>query len=139
KRGTAQEAKSPAELITLIGKADADTNKIKYLLQLGHSHIAKPGELSHDLDTAIILAQEAEKLSERLKYQKGLADSYVEKYHALREKQDVAEAKEYAQRAIKIYKEINSPVLYGDMCHNLGTCYSIDDSKELKERIRLEH
>ncbi|HEY1163960.1 MAG TPA: hypothetical protein VGE90_02310, partial [Chitinophaga sp.] len=63
--------KSPGELRLLLQKSRPDTNRILWQLQLSDYYLNKPDEYKNDVDSALMLALEAFRLSDSLRYTSG--------------------------------------------------------------------
>lgn len=133
-----QDNNSPQKLLSRLAQSPDDTNRVVLLQELCLFYIRKPNEDPHDLDSAILLAQQSEDLSRKINYQKGMGDSYRYRFYAMNERGRPAEAKEFIQRAIDVYKKNNYYTELGESYHALGTCYSIEDEQKLKTRIQHE-
>lgn len=64
-------------LLQQLKKVKADTGRVSLLLKTAHFYIFKPGEQAADLDSAVLLAHQAETLSQSLKYSRGAGLSYL--------------------------------------------------------------
>jgi two-component sensor histidine kinase/tetratricopeptide (TPR) repeat protein len=76
-----------------------DTNRVNILLQLSQCYVLKPGEEAHDLDTALQMSQQANKLSNSLHYEVSKGDAAYTSFLIWLEKGDYQRAKIYAQQA----------------------------------------
>jgi two-component system, sensor histidine kinase PdtaS len=63
--------RSPGELRLLLQKSRPDTNRVQWQLQLSDYYLNKPDEYKNDLDSALMLALEALRLSDSLRYTSG--------------------------------------------------------------------
>ena len=63
--------KSPGELRLLLQKSRPDTNRVQWQLQLSDYYLNKPDEYKNDLDSALMLALDALRLSDSLQYTSG--------------------------------------------------------------------
>ena len=68
-RANAQD--SPAYLLGQYAKSKPDTSRVNLLIKLSSYYLLKPGEIRADLDSALMLAQQAKRLSNNLKYKSG--------------------------------------------------------------------
>lgn len=67
---SAQSEESPAGWLKQLPHAPADTTRVKLLLNLGGYYLYKAEEHRADLDSALLMVREANKLSETLPYEK---------------------------------------------------------------------
>ncbi|MDX1941559.1 MAG: histidine kinase dimerization/phosphoacceptor domain -containing protein [Saprospiraceae bacterium] len=72
----AQAEHSLNELKYLLSQSKRDKNRVHLLLDLGKSYLYKIGEYEVDLDSAALLAKQAEELSRSLQYKSGVYESY---------------------------------------------------------------
>src|ERR1700741_934991 len=64
------------ELPRKLKETTVDSSRAKLLLELALTYVYKPGEYSSDLDSAILLISEAEKINEQLSNKKIEAMAY---------------------------------------------------------------
>jgi len=122
------------ELPRKLKETMVDSSRAKLLLELALSYVYKPGEYSSDLDSAILLASEAEKINEQLHNKKTEAMAYFVYAAALREKGNPAAGKAYIESSLKIYKSIFDPENMAEALVEKSRYYSIYDSTaEIKE------
>jgi two-component sensor histidine kinase/tetratricopeptide (TPR) repeat protein len=79
-----------------------DTNRVNLLLALGNVYAAGKEERTRDLDTALLLSQQAYALSRSLNYPRGQGLSNLLTAQAYRKKKETQKGKDYAQRAIHL-------------------------------------
>ncbi len=91
-----------------------DTARIELLLQLSKHYIFKPGEIKTDLDSAILLIEQAATLSKKLSYNKAIAAATTSVSMAYREKGDRIKGKEFALKAISATEQSNEYLLLGE-------------------------
>ena len=87
-------------LLQQLKGAKADTGSVNLLLKIAHFYVFKPGEQAADLDSAVLLARQAEVRSQRLQYPRGTGLSYLAISQACREKGDTSSGRPYADKAI---------------------------------------
>ncbi|MEJ0105880.1 MAG: hypothetical protein WDO19_26470 [Bacteroidota bacterium] len=71
-------------LLKQLEKSKADTGKVDLLLKLSEYYVLKKGEFANDLDSSLLFAGQAEKLSQELNDPAGLGKSYLASSMALR-------------------------------------------------------
>src|SRR5450432_3962756 len=127
------------ELPRKLKETTVDSSRSKILLELALCYVYKPGEYSSDLDSAILLTREAEKINERLHNKKTAAMAYFVYAAALREKGNNAAGKAYVDSSLKIYKTISDPENMAEAFVEKSRYYSIYDStaeiKEMKKNL----
>jgi two-component sensor histidine kinase/tetratricopeptide (TPR) repeat protein len=136
---TGQDPNSTQKLLKQIQTAPDDNTKVDRMLDLCLVYIRKPDENPLDLDSAILLAAQAEKISGRAGYSKGTGDSYRYRYYAYNEKGQKQTAKEFIEKAVAVYKQHDFFTELGESYHALGTCFPADSDSTLQIRIRWEN
>jgi two-component sensor histidine kinase len=136
------QAQSPEfradSLRNLLRSSKADTNRVNLLRQLSDYYILKPGELAHDLDTALLMTRQAYSLSQSLRYPKGQGDAQYAFFQIWLEKGDFKQARLYAQRAMDFYARCGywDQLAYTYM--NQARFYNIDRDELPKKIDRYE-
>lgn len=124
--------------MSLLQDSKADTNRVVLLLKLGQHHIFKPGEATADLDSGLILIQQAEQLSQQLHYEKGLGKSYCALSQVYREKGDKEQGLQFVEHAISLLSQNNYQEELGDAYMEKRHYYSIyGTEEESTARIRM--
>jgi two-component sensor histidine kinase len=116
-------------------EASPDTTRVHSLLTEARSKIFKPGERHTDLDSAIVLANQAEGLSKQFGYEAGIAQSYVLIAMAYREKGEREKGKHYAERAVTYCKERTLLDAYGESLVELSQYYDFNEGFTQKLQI----
>jgi tetratricopeptide (TPR) repeat protein len=96
----AQIPKDPKLLKEKIAESAPDSNRADLLLDLGTYCLNKPGESKSDMDSAMLLGQQALNISSKLKYHKGIGRSLLLKGQVYREKGDRKRSQAQLQNAI---------------------------------------
>lgn len=113
-----------------------DTQHVNKLLKTSWIYIFKPQELNHDLDTALVMLRQAQELSKRLSYLRGLGMVNYGFFLVLLEKGDHIRANQYAQRAISIFTTAHCWQELGDLYLDMTRFYTLERD-ELPERVAL--
>lgn len=114
-----------------------DTGKVTLLLRLSEHYVNQPGEEPSDLDSALMLAQEAKQISERLHFQAGLGKSYIKFSEISREKEERGNGMVYVNKAIDILSKVNIQLELGNAYFEKKNYFSAFSTPELlTERIR---
>ncbi|MVM42086.1 histidine kinase [Spirosoma sp. HMF3257] len=113
-----------------------DTNRVKMLLALGHILVFKSGEANTDLDSAVLLSQQAYALSHSLGYLRGKGLSFMICAQAYREKGNRPQARRFTQRAVDLLVRYGSKEDQADACIELANYYE-NSGQDLNEQIHL--
>lgn len=125
---------SPDDLLLQLQKSDEDTSRVHLLLQLSDFYFSNPN--ADDKGSSLLHARAAEALSNRLRYQKGLGNSYEQLSKILHHRtNDTAGGKDFAYKAIQIFKTNNYLAELGYAYYDLSGYYSLSGD-EISERIR---
>ena len=112
-----QNQKLIDSLENLVKVSKKDTNVISYLIQLNNSYRNfKP-------DSAFSKCNYALKLSESLKYNRGIAKSYLSLSILYRRKGEHTVALEYQLKALKFFELINDKASIAKVYGNIGITY----------------
>ncbi|MBD2757252.1 histidine kinase dimerization/phosphoacceptor domain -containing protein [Spirosoma validum] len=111
-----------------------DTNRVNVLLQLSQCYVLKPGEEAHDLDTALQMSQQANKLSQSLHYQGGMGEASYTSFLIWLEKGDTLKARNYAKQAIDFFLRHNQGKQLGYVYMNQARFYTLE-GEELPKKI----
>ncbi|MDJ1506776.1 tetratricopeptide repeat-containing sensor histidine kinase [Xanthocytophaga agilis] len=123
--------KEATDALGLLKVAKQDTNRVYLLQKAGRFYIEKPGEHKTDLDSALSLIQEAEQLSNKLSFQKGISYSYLLYSMAYREKRDNERGKVMIGKAIDMFARIKYTYGLGEAYMEQRNFYSAFASKEI--------
>jgi tetratricopeptide (TPR) repeat protein len=122
------------ELPRKLKETTIDSTRAKVLLELALSYVYKPGEYASDLDSAILLTVEAEKINGQLHSKKTEAMAHFVYAVAFREKGNPAAGKIHIESSLKIYKSIFDPENMAEAFAEKSRYYSINESTaEIKE------
>jgi two-component sensor histidine kinase len=86
-----------------------EPKKAGLLLDLALGYVLKPGEYANDLDSAILLVKQAEKINESLKDGKIEARAYFVYSNAFREGGKTDSGRRYIEKALDLYKTLDAP------------------------------
>ncbi len=125
------------ELKQALKSSNNDTSKVNLLLQVSDYYFLKNPKQSTDLDTSMLYANNAEALSNKLYYEKGLGNSYEQISKIFHFHNDTTKGKYYANKAIEIFKANSFLIELGYAYYDLSGYYSINSSAEIIERIRI--
>jgi len=129
------EPRAPIDsLRALLQKSKPDTNRVNLLLNLSHAYVFKKGELVSDLDTALVLINQAQSLSQTLHYKLGIGNCYLLSAQAFREKGQQAKGRQLAQQAIALYTQLNNRPKQVEAYLELALSYWINKN-ELPSKI----
>ncbi len=123
-------------LLKTLRHARPDTNRVNILVKVGHIYVVKNGELASDLDTALLLSQQAYGLSRSLNYPRGRGLSYLIAAQAHREKGQKQRGWQFSRRAIALLTKYGSPEDRADMYIEQSAYHTVS-SEGLIEQIRL--
>lgn len=105
--------------------AKADSSKASLLLELALAYVHKPGEEKSDLDTALLLAKQAENINNKILHDKAVeAKTYFVYSNAYRERGDTAIGHQYINKAVSIYKTLSSPADLGNAYLEITSYYN---------------
>jgi len=85
------------------------SDSVHLLLQKGDSAVMRKGEFRPDLDYGIAQATQAEQISRRISYKRGIGRAMLLKAKAYLEMKDVARGVDYCRKAMDIFKEWGTP------------------------------
>ncbi len=128
----AQEShgKSIPELLADLKKPHKEADKAKLFLDLALSYVYKPGSYPGDLDTALLLTKQAEKINQHLQSEKIEARAYFVYSNSLREGGKTEAGKQYIEKSLSLYKTFSAPAEMGKAWLELSSYYSIYNSEE---------
>ncbi|MGN6211349.1 histidine kinase dimerization/phosphoacceptor domain -containing protein [Parafilimonas sp.] len=124
-----------ADLLLQLQKSKEDTAKANLLLQLSEHYFFYPSD--KNFDSALLYGHAMERLSKKLNYQKGLGNSYEQIAKILHAQDKAAEGRQFADKAIDIFKANSCYLELGFAYYDVSGYYSINNSNELAERIRI--
>ena len=111
-------------------KSTTDTGKANQLLNLALCYVYKPGEIAHDLDSALLLVRQAEGINTHLHDKKIEARSYFVYSNLLREEGNNETGKQYIEKSLEVYKSISDPGNMAEAWSELASYYGIYNSEE---------
>jgi len=106
------QAQQQDELLYQLKNSKPGTQKINTLLQLSDYYIFKESENKTNLDSAFTFTQQAEKESQRIQYQRGIARSFALYSRIYEEQRNKDKTLYFANKALKIALANN----YQDIC-----------------------
>ncbi|SEM00228.1 Two-component sensor histidine kinase, contains HisKA and HATPase domains [Chitinophaga rupis] len=124
-------------LLLQLKKSKEDTVSVNLLLQLSEHYFKKASGGTKYLDSALVYEHAAEQLSKKLNYPKGIGNSYEQLSKILHVQNNTAQARQFADKAIEIFKAHNFFLELGYAYYDLSGYYSINNADELTERIRI--
>ncbi|MDR6943879.1 tetratricopeptide repeat-containing sensor histidine kinase [Mucilaginibacter pocheonensis] len=112
-----------------------DTARVNLLIELGKYYLNKPGELTNDLDSALLFNRQARGLGSSLMYNAGIGECIILESRIYREKGDKPKAMELTQSALQF--AIQHRLLKETADAYLAFCdfYGIENN-DLAERIK---
>lgn len=131
-----QQKASIDELNALLKKSQADTTRIKLLLEAGLIYVLRPGSLDKDMDSALFFTNTAMALSQSLQEPVWEAGSYTVYSKLYREKGEVKKGREYIQKAIPVFEKYGRKSLLADAYIELGNYYNAFSNSEVTDKIR---
>lgn len=120
-------------LASLSGKKD--TNHINLLISLAQHYIFKPGEEKKDLDSAVMFLQEAEQLSKKLSFKKGIGNCILLYGKNFQERGNREKGKEYFLRAIDYSAKCKDYNTNGNAWWQLSYYYDLGSPAEIDKRV----
>ncbi|SFP53548.1 Two-component sensor histidine kinase, contains HisKA and HATPase domains [Parafilimonas terrae] len=125
------------ELHARLKEIKEDTARANLLLNLSVYYFFKASTDKKYFDSALLYEHAAEKLSKDLNYQKGIGNSYEQRSKILHKQVKTVEARQLADKAIEIFKANNLYLELGYAYYDVSGYYSINNTDELTERIRI--
>jgi tetratricopeptide (TPR) repeat protein len=119
-----------------LNRSQADTNRVKLLLDLSFIYVNRVGSRANDINASLSLTQQALLLSRSLQYKRGEGRGYLIMAKTLREKGDAQQGKVYAVRAMNLVKNLGYPELMGYVYSELARYYS-DTQAGVSSQINL--
>jgi two-component sensor histidine kinase len=130
----AQIPKDAAKLKKMLAASAADESRADLLLDLGTEYLNKPGELKSDMDSALLLKQQAFLLSNKLKYGKGIGRSLLLEGQIYHEKGDNKRSWILLRKAIDYGSSHNLNEQIGEAYQAMGVHFS-NEGTDLDRRI----
>lgn len=124
------------ELLALLTKSKPDTNRVHLLQELATYYMFKPNAQAVDMDSALVMARQAEQLSVVLHDPKGQATSFILFARVYNHEQKKEKARALVTKAITIFSNFNYLDELGEAYFELGSYYPLT-GPEMAERIRL--
>ncbi len=118
--------------IDSVKKIRIDTVGTALLLRLSQHYIFKPGNEKADMDSAAMFIKQAESLSKKLNWQKGLCNCSLQFSMLYREMDDRERGKKYAEQAVQLAATYREYYVLGESYLELSQYYSPWDMPELK-------
>lgn len=128
---------SSAGMLLQLKKTKEDTVSVNLFLQLSEHYFRKASDGTKYLDSALLYEKAAEQLSKKLNYPQGIGNSYEQLSKILHVQNNTAQARQFADKAIAIFKAHDLYLELGYAYYDLSGYYSIDHNDELTERIRI--
>ena len=135
-RAGAQPAARPDSLRRVLTRSAPDTNRVRLLLRLGQHYVLRPGERPADLDSALLLATQAQRLSGTLAYARGQGLSYLVGGQAEREKGNRAAGRRLSEQAAAVLGRYGTAEDHADALAELASYYGLE-GQELAQKVRL--
>ncbi|MEO6315256.1 MAG: histidine kinase dimerization/phosphoacceptor domain -containing protein [Chitinophagaceae bacterium] len=133
---TREEANSVMTQLAVKGSRQ-DTARINRLLKVAEFHIMKPGEYTADLDSALLLIREAERLNSFVKSDFATANILLIKSYYSKENKNEQLAIKLLEQAIPLANKQSDKSLLGEILFEQSNHYSYSDSAQLAKRIGL--
>jgi two-component system, sensor histidine kinase PdtaS len=125
------------QALSALRKSNADTVRVNLLIKVSEQYIWKPGESAKDLDTAILLASQAELLSKKLSYYSGYCNSFLLYSMAYREKGEREKGKQYINQAINLSESHKQYLVLGDSYLELSQYHNYWEPAEVPVKIEI--
>jgi two-component sensor histidine kinase len=126
--------REPREILKSISNTKADTNRIKFQLELGYHYVIKPGAFKTDMDSAMTVFNTALQLSRLLHADnwvnetlKLIGDSYLEQH-------DVSRGSFFFMQVINYHKAKNNKQEEAFTWLRFGQCIPTNDTINIKTR-----
>lgn len=110
-------------LLLLLKTAKEDTNKVNVLNELSWQY-----QIISSYDTSLLFARQSEALSKKLKFNSGLARSYMNFSSTLEQRGYYPDAVKKYLEALKIYETMNNPLGQAKSLANIGGIYFIQNN-----------
>lgn len=123
-------------LLQRLHQSGEDTNRVHLLLQTAEAYVLKPGEQAVDLDSAILLAAQAEDLSTKLGYKKGAGRCCIVYAGAFRERGQVNKARLLARYGTGLLESCRDSAGLSMAYEELSEYYRYAN-EEITEKVRL--
>ena len=112
------------EIRKQLKNAPTDTKRAELLLDLGLGYVLKPGEYANDLDSALLLVRQAEKINESLGNRKVEARTYFVYSNIFREEGKIDSGRKYIEKSLELYKTLDVPEDMGFAWFEMANYYS---------------
>ncbi|MVM31224.1 tetratricopeptide repeat protein [Spirosoma sp. HMF4905] len=130
------QTKSSRELLALLQKSKPDTHRVHLLQDLATYYMFKPNAQAVDMDSALVMARQAEQLSITLHDLKGQATSLILFARVYNHDGKKEKARALVTKAITIFSNAHYLDELGEAYFELGSYYPLI-GPEMAERIRL--
>ncbi|PWS30432.1 histidine kinase dimerization/phosphoacceptor domain -containing protein [Pedobacter paludis] len=124
-----------SELKKRLSQHHADTMKIKLKIALGRVLLVKPGGGSLEIDTAMRYSIEAEQLSRRIGYSKGIINAILLRALTLNKKNEADTGLKTAKQALAYSIKIGEETGIAESYVVIGQHYAISKPEELVKRM----
>ncbi len=122
-------------LMSDLRKSKQDTSRISLLLKIAKFHIFKLGEAKADLDSGLVLINQAEQLNKILHSVVSEGNILLHKAYYLKENGQRDNAKIFAEKAVTVLKNESNRYLLGEAYFELSEYYPFET--ELEKKISL--
>ncbi|WP_343672371.1 histidine kinase dimerization/phosphoacceptor domain -containing protein [Chitinophaga sp.] len=126
-----------ASLLSQLSEHKEDTLKVDLFLSVSEHYFLNPAGNAKYLDSALSYVLAAERLAKSLHYERGTGKSYEQLSQILHVQNNTARARQFADKAIAIFKQNNFFLELGFAYYDLSGYYSINTTEDLTERIRI--
>lgn len=129
-----RDDRKPKEILRSIANTWADTNRIKFELELGYYYVTKPGAFKTDMDSALTVFEPALQLSRQLRSKKWenetlklMGDCYLEQH-------DIPHGSAYFMQVINYYRLQKNKKDEAFTWLRFGQCIPTNDTTNIKAR-----
>ena len=119
-----------------LARSIPDTNRVRLLLNLGRYYVQRPGERPADLDSALLLAGQAQRLSSSLTDARGQGLSYLVSGQTEREKGNRAAGRRLSEQALAVLGRRGTAEDHADALAELASYYDLE-GEGLAQKMRL--
>jgi two-component sensor histidine kinase len=124
--------KTIPELRSILATEKADTNRVKYLLDLGYASLQTPANTKKN-DTLLMLTKEAGQLSDKLNYIKGKGNTLLLRSAIFFNSTDKVKALIFARNALAVFSKVNDQERISECYIKIAELY--DPGNDLKLKI----
>ncbi|WP_426328999.1 histidine kinase dimerization/phosphoacceptor domain -containing protein [Pedobacter sp. R-06] len=134
-QNTSLEELSVSELKRRLSRQNPDTIKIKLKIALGRVLLVKPGGGSREIDAAMRFSTDAEHLSRRIGYSKGIINAILLRALSLNKKNEPDAGLKTAKEALAYSTKIGEEVGIAESYIVIGQHYAISKPEQLVKRM----